>query len=218
MALGTPPPNPRFASVPSFLLQVVDRSLMYSALPERDLREHVESVEDQDALRGMLQKEGLVAFVRNGAILPRASGAADTPMSRNCAIPFESPPHLERTLSLPNRGPISGMGIPHGITVIVGGGFNGKSTLLQVCTCWPPPSVLPLGAFYVLPPAHHRSVAHSDPHPIDAVASQNDRRSCNFFLVAHCILPRDRCRIISSGKRSHATSIRGEDVEKRAGG
>ena len=71
-----------------------------------------------------------VAFVPNGAILPRASGASDKPLKSN-VVPFASPPSLTKTYHLPNRGPITGMGIPTGITTIVGGGFHGKSTLLQ---------------------------------------------------------------------------------------
>jgi predicted ABC-class ATPase len=71
-----------------------------------------------------------VVFVPNGAILPRASGASDKPLGSN-VIPFQSPPSLEKTYNLPNKGPITGMSIPSGVTTIVGGGFHGKSTLLQ---------------------------------------------------------------------------------------
>ena len=71
-----------------------------------------------------------VVFVPNGAILPRASGASDKPLDAN-VVPFQSPPSLETTYDLPNKGPITGMAIPAGVTTIVGGGFHGKSTLLQ---------------------------------------------------------------------------------------
>ena len=69
---------------------------------------------------------GLAAFVANGSILPRASGASDTPMNVKEAVPFQSPSSMEVELLLPNRGSIKGMGIKKGINLIVGGGFHGK--------------------------------------------------------------------------------------------
>jgi predicted ABC-class ATPase len=72
-----------------------------------------------------------VAFIPNGAILPRASGASDKPLQSNNVLPFHTPLSLATTYKLPNNGPITGMAIPAGITTIVGGGFHGKSTLLQ---------------------------------------------------------------------------------------
>lgn len=92
------------------------------------LTQHCEIVEDQVALRAQLEQQGLVAFVGNGSVLPRFSGDSDLPMKG--AIPFQSPPSLAVTLVCPNRGEITGMGIPQGVTLIVGGGFHGKSTLL----------------------------------------------------------------------------------------
>jgi predicted ABC-class ATPase len=72
-----------------------------------------------------------VAFIPNGAILPRESGASDKPLQSSSVVPFQSPPSLQKTYNLPNKGPITGMIIPAGITTIVGGGFHGKSTLLR---------------------------------------------------------------------------------------
>ncbi|KAH9156471.1 hypothetical protein AeRB84_001635 [Aphanomyces euteiches] len=96
-----------------------------------ELFAHVESVEDQNALRSMLSSQNLVAFVADGAILPRESGHLDTPLGCPPAKPFQSPESLIQTFTLPHRGPISGLAIPKGITVIVGGGYHGKSTLLN---------------------------------------------------------------------------------------
>ncbi|ABM61842.1 ABC-ATPase domain-containing protein [Halorhodospira halophila] len=93
------------------------------------LERHCAAVEDQHALRGQLAERGLVAFVADGAVLPRRSGVDDRPLAD--AIPFDSPDSLRVTLEAPNAGSISGMGIPRGITLIVGGGFHGKSTLLN---------------------------------------------------------------------------------------
>ncbi len=91
-------------------------------------REHLDTVEDARALRAQLRERGLVAFVADGAILPRASGVSQRPLVG--AIPFASPPELRVTLHAPHAGEVAGMGVPEGLTVIVGGGFHGKSTLL----------------------------------------------------------------------------------------
>lgn len=92
-------------------------------------RRHLDTVEDAQALRAQLAERGLVAFVADGAILPRASGVSQRPLAN--AVPFASPPELRVTLETPHAGTVAGMGIPEGLTVIVGGGFHGKSTLLS---------------------------------------------------------------------------------------
>jgi predicted ABC-class ATPase len=117
--------------------QLVSASLFAKSLDGASLRKHVLSVEDQKHLRGCLSGMGLVAFVANGAVLPRASGASDKPMTTTTAastppvVPFQSPPELEVAVTLPNKGVVKGMGIRRGVTLICGGGFHGKSTLLQ---------------------------------------------------------------------------------------
>lgn len=117
--------------VPNF----VNSSLIYSALNSSKLEKHILSIEDQDWLRKQLSSRNLVAFVPNGAILPRLSGADDRPMSdlKNVhVIRFQSPESLEVAFDLPNtKAQLKGMGIKKGVTLIVGGGFNGKSTLLS---------------------------------------------------------------------------------------
>lgn len=85
--------------------------------------------DDQKALREELEKRKLAAFVADGAILPRESGISDLPMKG--AVAFQSPETLRTQIRLPHKGVITGMGIPEGITVIVGGGYHGKSTLLK---------------------------------------------------------------------------------------
>jgi predicted ABC-class ATPase len=91
---------------------------------------HVETVEDADYLRDRLPELGLVAFVAEGAVLPRESGASDRPL-RDGAIPFRSPEEFRVVVELPNGGAVSGMGVPEGVTLVAGGGFHGKSTLLS---------------------------------------------------------------------------------------
>lgn len=109
--------------------RVVQGALFARSLDIGALRRHVEVAEDQEALRDMLRELKLVAFVAEGAVLPRRSGVDDRPLIG--AVPVEVPFELEVTVELPNRGPVRGMGIPEGVTLIVGGGFHGKSTLLK---------------------------------------------------------------------------------------
>lgn len=111
------------------LPELVKRKLPMSRLDEVELKAHLDAAEDSQALRRDMAKKGLVAFVPNGSILPRLSGVDGSPLPD--AIPFQSPPSLELGLECPHAGSVKGMGIPEGITVIVGGGYHGKSTLLQ---------------------------------------------------------------------------------------
>lgn len=112
-----------------FLPKVVSETLYYHKTQEKQFRQVAELAEDQKFIRQELKKRNLVAFVANGAVLPRESGISSRPMKN--AVAFQSPKSLEVTLQLPNKGELKGMGIPQGITMIVGGGFHGKSTLLK---------------------------------------------------------------------------------------
>jgi predicted ABC-class ATPase len=121
------------------LPEIAERSLFWSALPQDDATRFVELVENQEHIREQLDELGLVAFVGDGAILPRESGASDRPLPGDAAVPFRSPESLRVRLRLANpvagpEGPreeIAGMGIREGVTLIVGGGYHGKSTLLR---------------------------------------------------------------------------------------
>jgi predicted ABC-class ATPase len=109
----------------------VHRGLRFASLDADALRTHAETVEDARALRDALRERGLVAFVGDGARLPRRSGIDDAPLDSAAVVPFAAPESLRVTLHAPNAGDVSGMGIPAGVTLIVGGGFHGKSTLLR---------------------------------------------------------------------------------------
>lgn len=109
----------------------VDVALRWQALDQESVREFVACVEDAAALREMLGNRGLVAFVADGAILPRRSGVDDHALRDDDVVAFESPPSLRTEVDLPNRGRVAGMGIPEGVSLVVGGGFHGKSTLLR---------------------------------------------------------------------------------------
>lgn len=112
-----------------YLPDCVQRSLYYSRLPEKEVRSCIFLAEDQHFLRKQLDTKGLCAFVANGSILPRQSGVSSLPMKQ--AVPFQSPDTLEVSFELPHKGIIKGMGIPKGVTLIIGGGYHGKSTLLR---------------------------------------------------------------------------------------
>ncbi len=112
-----------------FLPECVKKSLLYSSLDKKKWKKNAELSEDQQAIRNELKKRNLVAFIANGSILPRESGVSKRPMKN--AVKFQSPISMEVTLNLPFYGEIKGMGITKGITLIVGGGYHGKSTLLE---------------------------------------------------------------------------------------
>ena len=111
------------------LPKLVDQTAGSDHLALDELERHAAVVEDQEALRNALDAAGLVAFVGDGSGLPRSSGVDDRPLGD--AVVFESPPSLKVKLTAPNTGEVRGMGVPYGITLIVGGGYHGKSTLLR---------------------------------------------------------------------------------------
>ncbi len=145
--------------------RIVRRAMLYASLNSRNLRRHVETVEDADVLRSRLAEYGLVAFVADGAILPRRSGVDPRPLNEGHVVPFQSPPELRVEIPLPNRGSITGMGIPRGITLIVGGGYHGKSTLLNA---------LELGVYNHIP-GDGREFVVTDPGAVK-IRSEDGRR------------------------------------------
>lgn len=147
------------------LPRIVRSSLLFKNLDRGELYRHIETAEDADFLRGKLDELGLVAFVADEAILPRASGIDPRPLTRGRVIPFKSPESLRVKVDLPNRGPVTGMGIPKGITLIVGGGYHGKSTLLRA---------LELGVYNHIP-GDGRELVVTDPRAIK-IRAEDGRR------------------------------------------
>lgn len=96
---------------------------------QKKLQETMELAVNQQYIRKQLREQKLVAFLANGATLPRESGVSQRPLKD--AVLFQSPKSMEVTMDVPYGGPMTGMGIPQGVTVIVGGGYHGKSTLLE---------------------------------------------------------------------------------------
>ena len=111
-----------------FLPKCAEQALFYQNIDRERLRAAVDLAEDQHCIREQLPGLGLCAFVANGSVLPRASGVSSKPMGDG--VKFMSPKELEVTLDLPRGRRITGMGIRRGVTLIVGGGYHGKSTLL----------------------------------------------------------------------------------------
>lgn len=112
-----------------YLPECVHKTLYFHAINQSALQDAVNLAEDQQVLREELKRRGLTAFVADGAILPRQSGVSARPMKE--AVAFASPESLSITVTLPHAGKVTGMGIPKGVTLIVGGGYHGKSTLLK---------------------------------------------------------------------------------------
>lgn len=111
------------------LPEVAERTFRAKPQLLEELKKAAYLADDQRFIRQELPRLGLAAFVADGAILPRESGISQKKMEG--AVPFESPESLAVTLQLPHGGMLRGMGIRCGITVIAGGGFHGKSTLLK---------------------------------------------------------------------------------------
>lgn len=112
-----------------FIPLTVKKTLYYKILNHQQIKATIELAEDQQTIREKLPQLGLAAFVANGAVLPRESGISDKPMKG--AVSFRSPESMEVTIEVPHAGAVKGMGIKKGISLIVGGGYHGKSTLLR---------------------------------------------------------------------------------------
>lgn len=108
---------------------IVEKTLIYKNINSEKLINRVKLMEDQEYIREELDKRGLIAFIANGSILPRESGISLRPL-KNGKV-FISPKELEVEFNTQSKGTIKGMGIKKGITLIVGGGYHGKSTLLR---------------------------------------------------------------------------------------
>lgn len=112
-----------------FLPQCVEKTLFAKAYRPEALLENAYLADDRIFIRQEMERLGLVVFIADGSVLPRESGVSDKPLKG--AVPFTSPDSLAVTLALPHKGSIRGMGLKRGITMIAGGGYHGKSTLLK---------------------------------------------------------------------------------------
>ncbi len=183
------------------LPELVERTLKYRNLNANAIQCHVETAEDADWLRQQLPQRRLVAFVADGAVLPRRSGVDERPL-QDQFVPFQSPDALRVALPCPNRGLVTGMGVPAGVTLIVGGGYHGKTTLL---------SAIELGVYNHVP-ADGRELVVTDPTAVKIRAE--DGRSVTGVDISPFInhLPQGRSTTKfstqnASGSTSQAASI-----------
>lgn len=150
-----------------YLPACVKKSLYYSAYDGRLLQKTADLAEDQQAVREKLEEMGLVAFVANGSVLPRESGVSSKPMKE--AVLFQSPPSMEIEISVPNAGRIKGMGIKKGVTLIVGGGYHGKSTLLKALELGVYNHISGDGREYVITGSHAMKLRAEDGRSVKSV-------------------------------------------------
>ncbi|KAK4574247.1 hypothetical protein LTR86_002008 [Recurvomyces mirabilis] len=180
------------------LVELVKQSLLLVNLDAQKLQQHVQCAENQRNLRQQLTANDLVAFVANGSILPRASGASATPMTNSNAVPFVSPDHLVLTLPLADGTSVTGMGVRRGITLLTGGGFHGKSTLLQA---------LELGIYDHIPD-DGRELVVTDPTAVK-IRAEDGRTVTSLDITPYIsTLPGDRdTKLFSTDDASGSTSM-----------
>ncbi|MEE3328759.1 MAG: ABC-ATPase domain-containing protein [Myxococcota bacterium] len=179
------------------LPDIVERAIIWNPADQEEATHFVECIENQEAIRSQLGQAGLVAFVADGALLPRSTGASSTPMRTDQIVAFRSPESLAVSVQIPNPRPedgrteLQGMGVRKGVTLIVGGGYHGKSTLLTALEHGVYPHIPGDGREYVVSSADlvkirsedGRSVRGVDIHAfIGALPSgQNDAESLDPF-------------------------------------
>lgn len=110
---------------------LMKKTFTISEKDQEEIKRRVKLVDNQMFIRQVMEEKGWVAFIADQSILPRESGVSDSPLKKGDVVPFQSPLSLKATIDVPHGDPISGMVIPQGVTLIVGGGYHGKSTLLQ---------------------------------------------------------------------------------------
>ncbi len=157
--------------------EMTARALKWRAVDQERARMFVDCVDNQESIRRQLDSLGLVAFIADGSLLPRISGASDRPLSRERAQPFRAPASLR--VSIPLLHPVfqdgrfvhslTGFGIPQGVTLIVGGGYHGKSTVLRALERGVYPHVPEDGREYVVTTERAVKIRAEDGRPIERV-------------------------------------------------
>jgi len=190
------------------LPEIVRRSLLWQTTPQEECRRFVECVENQEFIRRQLRARGLVAFVADGSILPRRSGISQLPLPH--AIPFRSPDRLRVSFTLPNpiwrngeaSSSITGMGIPEGVTLIVGGGYHGKSTLLRALERCVYPHIPGDGREYVVTRADAVKIRAEDGRRVEQVDLSPFIGALPYGQSSRCF-----CTDNASGSTSQAANI-----------
>ncbi|MBC8211880.1 MAG: ABC-ATPase domain-containing protein [Gammaproteobacteria bacterium] len=181
---------------------IVSQALQRAHTDVALLQLHIHTALDAQYLRHRLPALGLLAFIADGSILPRASSSSDQPLASGTVIPFQSPDSLSVQVTLPFAGEVSGMGIAAGITLLAGGGFHGKSTLLQA---------LQMGVYDHIPgDGRERCVALSETVKIKAYSGRQVIKTDISPFINNLPLQRDTQAFSSnnaSGSTSQAASI-----------
>lgn len=189
-----------------FLLQeipaLIQKSLIHSKAENPYLEKFVQLTENQHHIRQECKKKNLIAFVANQSLLARVSAVNDKPMSKQKAVLFQSPPELQVCLTLPDGSQIEGMGIPQGITLIAGGGFHGKSTLLSALSNTIYNHIPDDGREYCITDDHAIFLRAEEGRPVNGVNispfihNLPDNKSSHFFQTEN-----------ASGSSSQATNL-----------
>lgn len=111
------------------LPDIVNRTVLYKNIDIAELDDVMRLTENQFFIRNEMKNRELTAFIADNSILPRKSGISAEPLKD--AVKFRAPESMKIKMDLPDGTAIYGMGIPKGVTLIVGGGYHGKSTLLE---------------------------------------------------------------------------------------
>ena len=192
------------------LPRVVEQGLIWRRFPQEDAKVFVECIENQEQIRDRLPELKIVAFVADGANLPRESGNSQRPLTQDAAVLFKSPDAFRVKIDLPNPlsgtsatgKMISGMGIPRGTTLIVGGGYHGKSTLLKALECGVYPHIPGDGREYVVTCPQAVKIRAEDGRRIEHV-------DISPFItnLPHGLDTRGFCTDNASGSTSQAANI-----------
>lgn len=111
------------------LPDIVNKTVLYKNIDIAELDDVMRLTENQFFIRNEMKNRELTAFIADNSILPRKSGISAEPLKD--AVKFRAPESMKIKMDLPDGTVIYGMGIPKGVTLIVGGGYHGKSTLLE---------------------------------------------------------------------------------------
>ena len=111
------------------LPDVVNKTVLFKNMKVGELDDVMRLTENQFFIRNEMKHKELTAFIADNSVLPRKSGISQEPLKD--AVRFRSPESMKIEMDLPDGTKIYGMGIPKGVTLIVGGGYHGKSTLLE---------------------------------------------------------------------------------------
>jgi predicted ABC-class ATPase len=156
---------------------IVGRALLWASIAAERAEAFVRTIENCEHIRSQLDSLGLVAFVAEGAVLPRESGVSDRPLAASDVVRFRPCDPFRVTIQLPNaadgsKGPraeITGLGIPGGVTLIVGGGYHGKSTLLRALERGVYPHIPSDGREYVVTVPDAVKIRAEDGRRVEAV-------------------------------------------------